>query len=61
MKRIVVLILLAFCISTSYAQNEDVINKIGGRLGSFGNTSGRKDTIGFEHRNDKKDSIGKTA
>ena len=58
MKQIVVLIILVFCIGTSYAQQGDAINKITSRLGSFGNSSGRKDTIGFEHRNDKKDSIG---
>ena len=58
MKQIVVLIILVFCIGTSYAQQGDAINKISSRLGSFGNSSGRKDTIGFEHRNDKKDSIG---
>ena len=58
MKQLVVLIILVFCIGTSYAQQGDAINKITSRLGSFGNSSGRKDTIGFEHRNDKKDSIG---
>ena len=58
MKQLVVLVILVFCIGTSYAQQGDAINKITSRLGSFGNSSGRKDTIGFEHRNDKKDSIG---
>ena len=57
MKKIIALTALVFIIQFSYAQEPDIINKIGGRVGNFRNSSGRTDTIGFEHRNDKKDSI----
>lgn len=58
MKQIFALIILVFCFQLVQAQQPDVLNKIGGRLKGFGgSTSGSKDTIGFEHRNDKKDSI----
>lgn len=61
MKQIVALIILVFCFQFSYAQEPDVLNQIGGRIKGMGNiSSGRKDTIGFEHRDDKKDSIGIT-
>ncbi len=59
MKKIVAPIVLVFIIQFSYGQQPDLINKIGGRLGNFSN-SNRIDTIGFEHRNDKKDSIAIT-
>lgn len=58
MKQIFALTILVFCFQLAQAQQPDVLNKIGGRLKGFGgSTSGSKDTIGFEHRNDKKDSI----
>ncbi len=58
MKKIAVWIILIFCFQSVHAQ-EPVINKIGGRLGNFGNASnsGRRDTIGVEHRDDSKDAI----
>ena len=59
MKQITALTLFIFCFQFSYAQ-EPVFNKIGGRLSELGNVSGGKDTIGFEHRDDRKDSIAIT-
>ena len=56
MKQIFALLILVFCFQFAHAQ-EPVLNKIGGRLGEFKNTSGSRDTIGFVHRDDKKDSI----
>ena len=58
MKKIVVLVFLFFYVQLSYAQTPDIINKIGSRVGGIGNSPGGKDTIGFVHRDDKKDSIG---
>ncbi len=64
MKQIVALILLVFYIQVSYGQNEDDIRKIGGQVGSkitgIKSSSGSRDTIGFEHRDDSKDSIAIT-
>jgi hypothetical protein len=58
MKHIIALVILVFCFQFAHAQEPDVIKQIGGRIKNIsGATSGRKDTIGFEHRNDKKDSI----
>ena len=52
-KKISVLFLLLFCIHSSYAQFPTRLPSFGG-----GNTGGSKsDTIGFEHRDDLKDSI----
>jgi Putative porin len=59
MKQIIALIILIFCFQFSFAQ-EPVFNKIGGRLSEIGNSGGRKDSIAFEHRDDKKDSISIT-
>ncbi len=60
MKQFVALTVLFFCCRLLYAQ-EPTINKIGGRLGELRTTaSGRTDTIGFEHRDDRKDSIAIT-
>jgi hypothetical protein len=55
MKRIIAPLLLVFCFQFAYAQQPDVIN----RIKNFGNvsSSGGKDTIGFVHRDDRKDSI----
>lgn len=60
MKQIFALIMLIICFQFSNAQQPDVFNKIGGRLSSMGKTTGGKDTIGFVHRDDKKDSIAIT-
>ncbi|MBL7702075.1 MAG: hypothetical protein JNM14_07480 [Ferruginibacter sp.] len=58
MKQILALILLVFCFQFACAQQPDIFNQIGGRIRGIGNTtSGGKDTIGFEHRDDRKDSI----
>lgn len=63
MKQIIALVILVFYFQFSYAQETDAIKKLGNRISDIGaNTSGsgRKDTLGFEHRNDKKDSISIT-
>jgi len=61
MKHIFALIILIFCFQFAHAQQPDVLNQIGGRIkGIGGSTSGGKDTIGFVHRDDKKDSISIT-
>lgn len=61
MKQIFALIILFLGCLPAHAQQPDVLEKIGGRIRGFGgSTSGSKDTIGFEHRNDKKDSISIT-
>lgn len=58
MKRIVVLFLLAFYFQFAHAQG-DLLNRAGDRIKSLGGavSSGGKDTIGFVHRDDRKDSI----
>jgi hypothetical protein len=58
MKQIFVFLLLALCVEFVHAQN-DVFNQIGSRVKGIGGSSsgGGRDTIGFEHRDDKKDSI----
>jgi hypothetical protein len=59
MKQVIVLFILIFCFQFGHAQEPDVINRIGGRIRNIsGAASGPKDTIGFEHRDDRKDSIG---
>lgn len=61
MKQIIALFIFVFCFHFVHAQQPDVIKQIGGRISSFsGSTSGSKDTIGFEHRDDRKDSIAIT-
>ncbi len=62
MKKIFTLLVLIFFAKVSFAQRPDVINQIGNRVQSFGGKSGshRKDTIGFVHRDDRKDSISIT-
>ncbi len=55
MKKIVLLPALIFLALVSHSQ--DVIKRVGGDLKNIGSSTGRTDTIGFEHRNDKKDSI----
>ncbi len=60
MKKIVPLLLLVFIFKFSYGQEPDALNKISGRLGGLKRSSNRSDTIGFERRNDKKDSIAIT-
>ena len=58
MKRIIVLLVSVLFFQFTYGQQPDVINQIGGRIKGIGSGgSSGKDTIGFEHRNDKKDSI----
>ena len=58
MKQIFAVIILVFCFQFAHAQQPDVFNQIGGRIkGIGGATSGGKDTISFEHRDDRKDSI----
>ncbi len=58
MKQIFALIIPVFCFQFSYAQEPDLINQIGGRIKNIGAAATEgKDTIGFVHRDDKKDSI----
>ncbi|HET7118225.1 MAG TPA: putative porin [Hanamia sp.] len=54
-KKIGVLFLLLFCIHTTYAQFPTRLPGLGGGRGPSGGS--KSDTIGFEHRNDLKDSI----
>ncbi len=59
MKQVIALFILIFCFQFAHAQEPDVINRVGGRIRNIsGAVSGPKDTIGFEHRDDRKDSIG---
>jgi len=58
MKQIVALMILIFYFQFLHAQQPDAIRQIGSRLSGIGGSSGQKDSIGFEHRDDKKDSIG---
>ncbi|HQW84465.1 MAG TPA: hypothetical protein PK987_08395 [Ferruginibacter sp.] len=58
MKPIVTLILFVFCFKATIAQQTELFNKIGDRVKGIGNTGNKSDTISFEHRDDKKDSIG---
>lgn len=59
MKQIVASLILVFCFHFAYAQEPDVIRQVSGRLGNIGNAAaGSRDSISFEHRDDKKDSIG---
>ncbi len=61
MKQIVTLLILIFCFQLLYAQESDIMNQLGGRIKSMGSMSlGKKDSIDFEHRDDKKDSIAIT-
>ncbi len=60
MKKIIAVSLLVFFIQFSYGQDES-IKRIGDRIGAgvkgIQGSTGRTDTIGFVHRDDKKDSI----
>ena len=58
MKQIVFLIILIFNVQFTYAQQPGAIDQIGSRIKNIGGAaSSQKDTIGFVHRDDKKDSI----
>ena len=58
MKQFLSLLVFLLCVQFAIAQRPDVINQIGGRIRNVGDAaSGSKDTIGFVHRDDKKDSI----
>ncbi len=63
MKKIVAALLLIFFMQFSYGQ-EGAVQKIGDRLATgiqgIQGSTGRADTIGFVHRDDKKDSIAIT-
>ena len=60
MKKIITVLMLFFFIQAAYGQNNDAINKITSRIGGISSSTGRTDTIGFVHRDDKKDSIAIT-
>ena len=63
MKNILAVLILCFACSVSYAQQRGILDEIGNRAkqaGTQSGNSGRKDTIGFVHRDDRKDSIGIT-
>lgn len=58
MKQTIALFMLIGSIQFVYAQQPDILNQVGGRIRNIGSAvSGGKDTIGFERRDDKKDSI----
>lgn len=58
MKSIVTLLIFVFCCKAVHAQEPEILNKIGDRVRNIGNSGNRSDSISFEHRDDKKDSIG---
>jgi len=59
MRNIFTVLLLCFVFSSSLAQQRGVLDEIKNRATgiSQGSGGGRKDSIGFEHRDDRKDSI----
>ncbi len=62
MKQTIAFIIFVFCFQFAHAQEPDVLNQIGGRIKNIGGATsgGGKDTIGFVHRDDRKDSISIT-
>ncbi|MBL0183571.1 MAG: hypothetical protein IPP96_15280 [Chitinophagaceae bacterium] len=60
MKQTIALVALIFFFQFTYAQEPQLLNKIGDRVKSFGGSRGGADTIGFVHRDDRKDSISIT-
>ena len=60
MKQTIALLALIFFFQFTYAQEPQLLNKIGDRVKSFGGSRGGADTIGFVHRDDRKDSISIT-
>ena len=62
MKQTIAFIIFVFCFQVAHAQEPDVIKQIGGRIKNIGGAAsgGGKDTIGFVHRDDRKDSISIT-
>ena len=62
MKQTIAFIIFVFCFQVAHAQEPDVIKQIGGRIKNVGGavSGGGKDTIGFVHRDDRKDSISIT-
>lgn len=59
MKQTIAFVALIFFFQFTYAQEPQLLNKIGDRVRNIGG-GGSKDTIGFVHRDDKKDSISIT-
>lgn len=57
MKKSIAVLLLVFLIQFCYGQEPDVLNQVGGRLSNFKGITSTKDTLGFQHRDDSKDSI----
>lgn len=59
MKQIFVFIILVLGFQFAYAQQPEIFNQIGSRVKGFGGATsgGSKDSIAFEHRDDRKDSI----
>lgn len=58
MKSFLALFILVCCFQSVSAQQPDFINQVGSRIKNVsGSVSGGKDSISFEHRDDKKDSI----
>ena len=62
MKQTIALLALIFLFQFTYAQEPQLLNQIGNRVRSFGGGGSKSgvDTIGFVHRDDKKDSISIT-
>ena len=58
MKQFFIILLTLILVQFSHAQvNDDILRGIGNRVTGLGNTKGGSDTIGFIHRDDRKDSI----
>ena len=60
MKYFLFLLISSFACASSFAQIFDEINKRVGGITTKSGSSGQKDTIGFVHRDDRKDSISIT-
>ena len=59
MKQLVALLVIIFCVQFSYAQIVEDPSTTGGKptIPLTRIITGRKDTLGFQHRDDRKDSI----
>lgn len=60
MKSIFIILTVQFLVQLSFAQQRGILDDIKGRVSQIntkGSSNGRKDSLGFEHRDDRKDSI----